>query len=793
LEQIVAGPSANHLLREATPFSRSLTEKLGVSTWQHECAVAVDSCLRRLIAGRAALPSKVGGRRWIGDFVELRNKTRGHGAVTAAQASEFAPLLEKALRLFCTEFTLFDAPWAFLHQNLSGKYRISPIGGETIAFKPLSSKPSASIPDGVYLYFDRPRKVELFHSDPDLQDFFFPNGAFDGKRYELFSYLTNTTRYDDASPYLAPAQPLPPSQTEGLSVLDAQGAGFGNVPPTPRELIDRRALEEELSRLLLDDRHPIISLYGPGGIGKTSLALKCINGLENRSPFVLTLWFSARDIELLSEGPKPVQPHVLTIEDIAKEFVRLLKPDGADDKQFKSLDSFRTNLSDCSRYGKTLFVFDNFETVRNLSDVYVFIDTNIRLPNKALITTRIRDFRGDFPIEVAGMDDEEGGQLIDLVARSLGITALLTDSYRQEMLAESEGHPYVIKILLGEVAKARHLTKVSRVVASQDHVLVALFERTYQSLSIAAKRVFLTLCSWRSIVPLLGLKAVLLRPANEERIDVDGAVEELRRSSMVELVGSGTDSETFLAVPLSASWFGKQKVSVDPTKSAVEADCEILRSFGPTQESDLRHGVNRTVISLFRSALALAKRSEQALTEYKPVLEFVAITHPAAWILLVDFYEELGRSDVYEAIKQAIINYLQYARLTDSERARAWERLANAADRAHDDLTAIHAYVEMAQQPKIDYWRISEAANSVNAILRDRPEIEREEKTILVRKLAEVMSARHDEASATDLSRLAWLYLHLGDEATARNYGQMGLDMQPENLHCRRLADRLGF
>jgi hypothetical protein len=81
----------------------------------------------------------------------------------------------------------------------------------------------------------------------------------------------------------------------------------------------------------------------------------------------------------------------------------------------------------------------------------------------------------------------------------------------------------VIKILLGEVAKAGELVKVERIVADSDEILKALFERTYSGLSPVAKRVFLTLCNWRSLVPQIALEAVLLRPSNE-KMDVLSAL-----------------------------------------------------------------------------------------------------------------------------------------------------------------------------------------------------------------------------------------------------------------------------
>ena len=92
-----------------------------------------------------------------------------------------------------------------------------------------------------------------------------------------------------------------------------------------------------------------------------------------------------------------------------------------------------------------LFAFDNFETVRGPSDLYAFLDANIRLPNKVLITTRSRDFKADLPVPVTGMTEEESEQLIDVVAADLEIGGILTSAYRTELIREADGHPYIIR------------------------------------------------------------------------------------------------------------------------------------------------------------------------------------------------------------------------------------------------------------------------------------------------------------------------------------------------------------
>ncbi len=98
--------------------------------------------------------------------------------------------------------------------------------------------------------------------------------------------------------------------------------------------------------------------------------------------------------------------------------------------------------------------------------MFNWIDSFIRLPNKALITTRLREFKGDYPVEVSGMEEKEARLLIAQTASSLDVSHLLDEPYTSKLIAQSEGHPYVIKILLGEVAKHGRAANIPQLVAA---------------------------------------------------------------------------------------------------------------------------------------------------------------------------------------------------------------------------------------------------------------------------------------------------------------------------------------
>ena len=182
------------------------------------------------------------------------------------------------------------------------------------------------------------------------------------------------------------------------------------------------------------------------------------------------IWFSARDIDLMMSGAKLVQPRVLTDREIAKQYRILIgAPTHGPAGKFYANAATKFDATAAMTehlrkgpLGPTLFVFDNFETVRSAVDLFHWIDTNIRLPNKAVITTRFREFKADYPIEVSGMEQKEAESLVAQTATSLGITSLIGKKERDQLIEESNGHPYVIKTIVGEVAKCGHILKAQQ-------------------------------------------------------------------------------------------------------------------------------------------------------------------------------------------------------------------------------------------------------------------------------------------------------------------------------------------
>ena len=392
------------------------------ATWQ---ATALDALLEACdcLQITASRGGKVVGRRWFELMPKVRNRVR-HSAPTIGRKAATIDPLERSIRALISGLPLFHRPWFYARRQISGRVIALPLSEGVLV--PDDVAALAGLTEGVYVQFDEPRRVPLIEADDTLRDIWLPNGNYNAGRFELVSYVSDNRRAGEGSHYQNPPISLPDSDTQGLGSLEPEGQTFTNLPPLPRGYVDRQALQDDLRDLLLDgSRHPIVTLHGGGGVGKTSLALAVLHRLALRERFMAILWFSARDVDLSPAGPRAVRPHLVTIGQIAESAVRLMEPSERSEKEFNPTTYCATLLGSGVDGAPLLCAFDNFETVAQPAELFRWIDTYVRLPNKVLITTRERAFKADFPLEVSGMTRDEFDRLVEQVASQLGIPHFL--------------------------------------------------------------------------------------------------------------------------------------------------------------------------------------------------------------------------------------------------------------------------------------------------------------------------------------------------------------------------------
>jgi NB-ARC domain len=789
LEDALSGPASQFLISEAYADQTELNKVSEAGTWQHDAVTSLKAALTILGIEAEEVPLKTDLRRWFRLFVTLRNKTRGHGATSSNKASLAISELEKSLELIRSNLSLLSRPWADLYRNYSGKYKVTPISTDVAAFEPLRKEANHVFKNGIYIYFGAFRRVPLIAAGPDLRDFFFANGGVTPKRFEMLSYLSDDKMDGDITDYVIPPGSLPASETEGHGELLVRGNCFSNVPDGLEDYVSRPTLENDLYKLLTDDRRPIITLVGRGGIGKTSLSLKVIHNIYETTRFKAVVWLSARDVDLQVAGPKPVKPLVISPDEMGKLYAGLvLSTDQIKVKGFNARINLEKQL-EVNDIGACLYVFDNFETTQNPIEVFNWLDTYIRLPNKALITTRLRDFKGDYPLEVRGMEDQEARALVLRTGNALGISNSLEQKYIDEIIQTSEGHPYVIKILLGEFARSGRHMDVARLVAGNDEMLTALFERTYASLSPCGQRALLTLAAWNSSVPRIALEAVLMR-STAERQEVEKGVESLIQYSMAELHTAPIDQQVFIRLPLVASAFGKKKLTVSPLRASIQSDVDMLQMLGPSRNDDARLGLGNKLDKFIKN---IARRVEagQSFDDYEQIIEMICRSYARGWLSIARWHLETGTEETLKLAKAELTRYLEQ-QPEEADAADAWSLLGDVCYKTGDKLGEIHSFIERAQLASIPYFEISSTANRLNAMLRESAlEVDREEKNLLARRLLNVMEERKMEASANDFSRMGWLALHTDQQLKAIEFTKLGLASEPANSHCLGLKERL--
>jgi hypothetical protein len=784
IDEIVIGPPSQLLTSNIRDYElKELTQRCGDGEWQYDCQVLISQCLADFNITHNKLSSKSPLRNWFLLLTQLRNKTKGHGSPRLDCCNKACPKLETSIALIVDNFSMFKRSWAHLHQNLSGRYRVSNLTeNKDDPYKDLKRENQYNFSNGVYVYLDEPRRVELMYSNAELTDFWISNGNLKNEKFETLSYISDERVYRSASNYIIPITQLPKSHTEGINDLNVIGKCLTNLPTSPELYVQRKDLETELrDTLLQEDRFPIITLLGKGGVGKTSLAINLITNLTDKGRFDLIIWFSSRDIDLLMDGPKQVQTKVLNIKDMAKDYCSLLYPNA---KSSEKEQLFANDLTENS-FGKTLFIFDNFETISNPIEVFEWINTYVRNPNKVLITSRIsRSFKADYPIEVQGMTEGECIELINQFAKDLNIVSLLNEDYIKELIEESDGHPYIIKILLGEVARNKKAGKIKRVVAEQEKILDALFKRTFNTLSPAAKRVFLTLCSWNSMVPTIALEAVLWRPENE-KMNVQSAIEELRQSSFIEIITKGDDE--IINVPLAATIFGKGELEINPEKIKILSDRELLMEFGTTTFSNLSSGLSLQIERKFKS---ISKRIS-SIAEFEnelPLLEYIASKYPKTYKYIIEVFEEYEK---YDKVKYYIREYIK-SNIPLGQKAKLWNKLATVCRYSKDWDGESHALTELVQISGVSLEEISEAANRINNHIYNSMAAKRDEyKSEMLKIIIDNFSTHIHNGDATDYSRLGWLLLNNNNPVEAKEMVKKGLDIDESNKYCQKLLEKL--
>lgn len=572
---------------------------------------------------------------------------------------------------------------------------------------------------------------------------------------------------------------MPASATEGLPELDIFSNVFGNLPKIPDHYIRRPKLETSIIERLEDRNHPIITLHGRGGIGKTSTALRLSHDFSQRdnAPFEHIIWLSARDLELKPSGVKDVRRAVSDLDNICKLLEGLLGLDS-------SRDNFSALLNNPSVVNSKgiLFIFDNFETLDEPREIHRFLDTHTCLPNKVLITSRERAFKGDYPIEVEGMEYNEAKELLKRESVDIGIENIVNDSVIDEIYEYTEGHAYIMRILLGEIHKEGKRIPLKSLVPRRASLLNVVFERSFNKLSESGRWVFLCIANWRSAIPELALLAVLgLRD-----LDVEKGIEECERFSLIDR-NEMADGNFFYSAPELARIFGKKKLEGDHDRLVITEDIEQLREFIPLRPDKMMNISMDNFVQNFidKSKSKIYDLSTKKREKLGGILTHIAELWPNAWVGVASFRKHINaeNEDIDYAYRMAVEE--------NPGNKDVWIARAEFALSQKDDATHIASLVSAVEADPTDVELLNDVALSLcRYIDNHKQDIPLARRGVYLASVREHMAKIDHKLDATGLSRLAWLYLLENDPNKAGKFAKKGLELDPNSYHCKNILEK---
>jgi len=752
--------------------------------WFRKAKDAVIEIFKALDSDDESIEKISTARDLITALVRIRNKTKAHGAVGLDFFSKAnTPYLE-SIQLLGEHCPALQWKWFYVDFLANKEPRIVKLFGADPSLLKGDDIFRSKI-TGIYIIPENSSKeflvTDLLRTNKECTDFFFPNGGINSEgQAEYLDYATGKITKIDMRIFSVPPPPLPPSETQGLDLLDIQSNVFGNLPLVPKGYVERKTLQQQLEERLLDRNHAIITLHGRGGAGKTSLALFVAHKLaaENIPHFDQIIWFSARDVDLRANGPSPVHPAVLDLAAVSKAYGKLLEED-------LPLEGFSKILQgeDLGKSQRgTLFVFDNFETMSDVRQIHEFLDTHTFLPNKVLITSRERAFKADYPIEVKGMEFNEAKEMLIELANELHIQGLVDDKVIRNIYDFSEGHAYVMRVLIGEIEKGGRYVPANQVIAKRIDIVDAVFERSFNKLSESGRYIFLAISNWRSSVSELALLVVL----GQHGLDVEGGIEECKRLSLIT-EDALIDHQPCYYAPQLARVFGRKKLEGDSDRLLIQEDLETIRKFGVL---DIQRGgkmAQDEQIEKFAKWCISDEVNDPAQVErLDKILLATANLWSPTWVDLANFRRK-HNGDVKD------IEYA-YRRAVEEMpfRQDVWYERAKYAEFCGNEPLQITSLVSAVEADPSNLDLISQVAfqlcRYINEHKTDIPKTRRGVYLASVRSHMEKVSKKLD---ATGLSRLAWLFLLESDEKNALKYASLGAEKDPENIYCARIVQGL--
>lgn len=310
-----------------------------------------------------------------------------------------------------------------------------------------------------------------------------------------------------------------------IQVRNSPSAVRHNLPTPDFDETGFVGRRKEMAQLdkALKGPHPVVNILGPGGQGKTALALNSLYALleAEKCPFEAIVWSTAKSTQLTAT-------HITKIANSITDSMAVVKAVGRE-LSAEQAPSTVEGLVALLEGRKILVVIDNLETV--LDDRLRGLVGNLPPGNKLLLTSRVGLGAFDYPIKLGGLEDKEAVFLLRALARIRNSKPLqkLTGPQLLALCNKLDNNPGFVKWLVAAVATGR---RPEDVVANPNLFLDFCLSNVYRFQSAAARKVATFMyCVPKPVSPIE--ISTLTRLGPEE---VQQALQELVLSNMVDMV-----------------------------------------------------------------------------------------------------------------------------------------------------------------------------------------------------------------------------------------------------------------
>jgi tetratricopeptide (TPR) repeat protein len=280
---------------------------------------------------------------------------------------------------------------------------------------------------------------------------------------------------------------------------------------------------------------------------------------------------------------------------------------------------------------------------------------------------------------------------------------------------------------------------------------------------------------------------------HEDFPDVEEKIEELINFSFIESTYEKYQSDEYLSVPVAAMIFGQKKRSVYPLITTIADDVEFLRLFGVSKSNDVKQGTMPQLQKFFKEIARKSDGRMEELDKYLPVGEYLGQRVNSVYLLLESTLRGISGERSKVLREKYLRLYLENEAISENK-ITPWRELMYLYEVDQKPIHCINIALSIASESAATLKIISEVTNTVNRILSTQGEaLHSEERREVVRQLAEIFNRYIDnpEIDASDLSRIAWLHMHLGDSEEALSLVNRGLQKDPNNKYCNSLYCRI--